>query len=123
MYLLTSFELGKLQSVVVSDFPCSGGDQNTLGVHKCPAHSQCMHWGEGPNYGLTSFEDFRKGLLTVFQLITLEGWTAVFYLVSVSGATVQCANVRSGLYYVVWYNMYKCWCVMKSVCIYVWCYE
>ena len=104
--------------MVVSDFPCSGGDQNTLGVHKCPAHSQCMHWGEGPNYGLTSFEDFRKGLLTVFQLITLEGWTAVFYLVSVSGATVQCANVQSGLCtYIVYVYKCRCWCVMKSVCI------
>ena len=53
-----------------------------LGVHRCPGNSQCQEWGEGPNYGFVSFEDFRKGLLTVFQLITLEGWSAVFYLVS-----------------------------------------
>ena len=73
---------GKLQSVVVSEFPC--GD-DALGVHRCPGSSQCKYWKEGPNYGLVSFEDFRKGLLTVFQLITLEGWSSVFYLVSSYG--------------------------------------
>lgn len=36
----------------------------------------------GPNYGFTSFDNFLKGILTVFQLLTLEGWIGVFYLVS-----------------------------------------
>jgi hypothetical protein len=71
---------GELQSVVVSEFPCSMRGDDELGVHRCPGNSQCQEWGEGPNYGFISFEDFRKGLLTVFQLITLEGWSAVFYL-------------------------------------------
>jgi voltage-dependent calcium channel L type alpha-1C len=71
---------GVVQSVAVSEFPCFRGDRPMLGVHECPADSHCRDWDEGPDYGFTSFDDFRKGLLTVFQLITLEGWSGVFYL-------------------------------------------
>jgi hypothetical protein len=70
---------GMVQSVLVSDFPCSRGS-SVLGVHQCHAPSQCVYWSEGPNYGFTSFDNFLIGLLTVFQLITLEGWSGVFYL-------------------------------------------
>ena len=67
----------------MSEFPCYRGDGDVpSGVHDCPEDSQCQYWREGPKYGLTSFDDFRKGLVTVFQLITLEGWSGVFYLVS-----------------------------------------
>jgi hypothetical protein len=31
------------------------------------------------HYGFTSFDDFAKAFLTIFQLITLESWTTVFY--------------------------------------------
>ena len=72
---------GVAQLVSRSEFPCSRGGA-VLGDHSCPENSQCLYWAEGPNYGFTSFDNFRKGLLTVFQLTTLEGWSEVFYLVS-----------------------------------------
>lgn len=37
---------------------------------------------EGPNYGITNFDNFGLSMLTVFQCITLEGWTDVLYNVS-----------------------------------------
>lgn len=34
---------------------------------------------EGPNFGITNFDNFGLAMLTVFQCITLEGWTDVLY--------------------------------------------
>lgn len=38
----------------------------------------------GPNDGITNFDNFGLAMLTVFQCITLEGWTDVLYNVSSS---------------------------------------
>lgn len=38
----------------------------------------CDEW-EGPNFGITNFDNFGLAMLTVFQCITLEGWTDVLY--------------------------------------------
>lgn len=36
----------------------------------------CMRDG-GPNYGISSFDHMGKAMLTVFQIMTLEGWTEI----------------------------------------------
>lgn len=43
----------------------------------------CKFYWEGPNFGITNFDNFGLSMLTVFQCITLEGWTDVLYDVSV----------------------------------------
>lgn len=40
---------------------------------------------EGPNWGITNFDNFGLAMLTVFQCVTLEGWTEVLYNVSGGG--------------------------------------
>ena len=73
---------GRLKSILVSDFPCSIEKPTyTSGSHDCPTGSLCSHWPEGPNFGITSFDSFGLAMLTVFQVITLEGWSGVLYLV------------------------------------------
>lgn len=42
----------------------------------------CKKGWEGPNYGITCFDNILFGMLTVFQCITMEGWTDVMYYVS-----------------------------------------
>lgn len=42
----------------------------------------CKFYWEGPNFGITNFDNFGLSMLTVFQCITLEGWTDVLYDVS-----------------------------------------
>lgn len=42
----------------------------------------CKLYWEGPNSGITNFDNFGLAMLTVFQCITLEGWTDVLYNVS-----------------------------------------
>lgn len=39
----------------------------------------CSLFWEGPNFGITNFDNFGLAMLTVFQCITLEGWTDVLY--------------------------------------------
>ncbi|CAF0744257.1 unnamed protein product [Brachionus calyciflorus] len=34
---------------------------------------------EGPNFGITSFDNIGYAMLTVFQCITMEGWTTMLY--------------------------------------------
>lgn len=43
----------------------------------------CRLYWNGPNDGITNFDNFGLSMLTVFQCITLEGWTDVLYNVSV----------------------------------------
>jgi hypothetical protein len=46
-----------------------------------------VEYWEGPNSGITNFDNFILAMLTVFQCITLEGWTEVLYWVSKSTVT------------------------------------
>uniref|UniRef100_A0A3P8ZYW1 Voltage-dependent L-type calcium channel subunit alpha n=1 Tax=Esox lucius TaxID=8010 RepID=A0A3P8ZYW1_ESOLU len=39
----------------------------------------CMEGWHGPNGGITNFDNFLFAMLTVFQCITMEGWTDVLY--------------------------------------------
>ena len=43
---------------------------------------KCMEFWDGPNDGITSFDNIFAGMLTVFQVITNEGWTDIMYWVS-----------------------------------------
>ncbi|XP_076009435.1 voltage-dependent R-type calcium channel subunit alpha-1E [Genypterus blacodes] len=53
------------------EFPC--------GVRQCPAKYSCSDTWIGPNDGITQFDNILFALLTVFQCITMEGWTTVLY--------------------------------------------
>ncbi|KAM9795906.1 LOW QUALITY PROTEIN: voltage-dependent R-type calcium channel subunit alpha-1E [Syngnathus typhle] len=53
------------------DFPC--------GVRHCPAKYTCSDTWIGPNDGITQFDNILFAVLTVFQCITMEGWTTVLY--------------------------------------------
>nr|XP_057941063.1 voltage-dependent L-type calcium channel subunit alpha-1D isoform X3 [Doryrhamphus excisus] len=41
--------------------------------------SVCREGWQGPNNGITNFDNFLFAMLTVFQCITMEGWTDVLY--------------------------------------------
>lgn len=43
--------------------------------------SECRGRWDGPNGGITNFDNFFFAMLTVFQCITMEGWTDVLYWV------------------------------------------
>uniref|UniRef100_A0A8D2NG20 Voltage-dependent R-type calcium channel subunit alpha n=1 Tax=Zonotrichia albicollis TaxID=44394 RepID=A0A8D2NG20_ZONAL len=65
----------------------SGGDKDwapvldpphPCGVQGCPPGYECREW-IGPNDGITQFDNILFAVLTVFQCITMEGWTTVLY--------------------------------------------
>lgn len=66
--------------------PCAGDSndsQNAAAGRLCNVReSICLEDWEGPNYGITSFDNIGLAMLTVFQCITMEGWTTILYWVS-----------------------------------------
>ncbi|CAH1786622.1 unnamed protein product [Owenia fusiformis] len=63
--------------------PCVHGaqkdDRDAPGGLICPEGTSCKEYWEGPNYGITSFDNIGFAMLTVFQCITMEGWTNIMY--------------------------------------------
>ena len=51
------------------------------GFYECPEGTVCDYDWEGPQYGITNFDNIGQAMLTVFQCITLEGWTDMLYWV------------------------------------------
>jgi len=51
------------------------------GFYECPEGTVCDLYWEGPQYGITNFDNIGQSMLTVFQCITLEGWTDMLYWV------------------------------------------
>ncbi|XP_062855271.1 voltage-dependent L-type calcium channel subunit alpha-1D [Trichomycterus rosablanca] len=49
------------------------------GRHCSVNGSSCRDGWHGPNNGITNFDNFMFAMLTVFQCITMEGWTDVLY--------------------------------------------
>ncbi|GIY07370.1 hypothetical protein CDAR_434812 [Caerostris darwini] len=63
-----------------AETPCYKGDNAPYGTRSCPENiSICQEGWDGPNHGITSFDNIFFAMLTVFQCITMEGWTAMLY--------------------------------------------
>lgn len=58
--------------------PCAfaGNGRSCMGNN-----TDCRGGWEGPNGGITNFDNIFFAMLTVFQCITMEGWTDVLYWV------------------------------------------
>ncbi|XP_035114236.3 voltage-dependent L-type calcium channel subunit alpha-1C isoform X29 [Callithrix jacchus] len=46
---------------------------------QCQNGTVCRPGWDGPKHGITNFDNFAFAMLTVFQCITMEGWTDVLY--------------------------------------------
>nr|CAB3227400.1 voltage-dependent N-type calcium channel subunit alpha-1B-like [Phallusia mammillata] len=68
------------ENQICTDNDTRAGD--SLGVpqpYLCPNGTYCGEWELGPNYGITTFDNIIYSMLTVFQCITMEGWTDILY--------------------------------------------
>jgi len=67
--------------------PCAPGSGNSTsggiggGGFVCPGRSDCKSGWIGPKFGIVGFDNIFFAMLTVFQCITMEGWTTVMYYV------------------------------------------
>ncbi|XP_058549351.1 voltage-dependent N-type calcium channel subunit alpha-1B isoform X8 [Neofelis nebulosa] len=59
----------------VGDFPCGKEAPARL----CEGDTECREYWPGPNFGITNFDNILFAVLTVFQCITMEGWTDILY--------------------------------------------
>lgn len=67
-----------------SETPCNTDNttEKAGGSYVCNiTTSMCLEKWDGPNSGITSFDNIGFAMLTVFQCITMEGWTSILYWV------------------------------------------
>ncbi|CAJ1052909.1 voltage-dependent P/Q-type calcium channel subunit alpha-1A isoform X1 [Xyrichtys novacula] len=60
---------------IVDELPCGTAEPARL----CLNGTVCRSGWLGPNYGITQFDNIMFAVLTVFQCITMEGWTEMLY--------------------------------------------
>merc|ERR1719483_868570 len=86
-------DLNVILTEVDTGMPCTEEPEETapVGAYTCslsdrrkPARnganeSVCLEKWEGPNNGITSFDNIALAMLTVFQCVTMEGWTPILY--------------------------------------------
>uniref|UniRef100_A0A8K9X3T6 Voltage-dependent L-type calcium channel subunit alpha n=1 Tax=Oncorhynchus mykiss TaxID=8022 RepID=A0A8K9X3T6_ONCMY len=86
IYAIIGLELfmGKMHRTcpIVEEKPAPCAPNGAHGRHCSQNATQCMMGWEGPNDGITNFDNFAFAMLTVFQCITMEGWTDVLYWVN-----------------------------------------
>ncbi|CAF4924576.1 unnamed protein product [Pieris macdunnoughi] len=63
--------------IMETPHPCDV--DNGFNCSQLGADMECRDGWIGPNFGITNFDNFGLSMLTVFQCITLEGWTDVMY--------------------------------------------
>ncbi|XP_055959026.1 voltage-dependent calcium channel type A subunit alpha-1-like [Patella vulgata] len=69
---------------------------SSYGGFRCQHNvSECRDGWKGPNDGITSFDNIGFAMLTVFQCITMEGWTTVLYY-----ANDALGNIFNFLYFI-----------------------
>ncbi|CAL8318466.1 unnamed protein product [Lota lota] len=76
----TCFEYkGGHKGAIVEEKPAPCAINGAHGRHCVQNGTMCCMGWEGPNDGITNFDNFAFAMLTVFQCITMEGWTEVLY--------------------------------------------
>ncbi|XP_074482134.1 voltage-dependent L-type calcium channel subunit alpha-1C isoform X9 [Sebastes fasciatus] len=64
---------------IAEEKPAPCAPEGAYGRHCKHNGTECKMGWEGPNDGITNFDNFAFAMLTVFQCITMEGWTDVLY--------------------------------------------
>ena len=69
-----------------SAYPKPYDSVSGLDPYTCDPGQLCNFWDTGPNVGITKFDNIFSAMLTIFQSISLEGWTDVlFYTIDANG--------------------------------------
>ncbi|XP_030853656.1 voltage-dependent calcium channel type A subunit alpha-1 isoform X7 [Strongylocentrotus purpuratus] len=81
------FFMGKFHQTCYVFDPISGNETREIaednpqvcGYRQCGDFENCTGYWDGPNFGITNFDNMLYAMLTVFQCITMEGWTDIMY--------------------------------------------
>uniref|UniRef100_A0A8B9HHA7 Voltage-dependent L-type calcium channel subunit alpha-1C n=1 Tax=Astyanax mexicanus TaxID=7994 RepID=A0A8B9HHA7_ASTMX len=78
------------KGTIAEEKPAPCAPNSAHGRHCTPHNStQCLMGWEGPNDGITNFDNFAFAMLTVFQCITMEGWTDVLYWIQTYNTVIN----------------------------------
>lgn len=80
--------------------PCFPGppEDAPTGAYTCEKDSAiCLEKWEGPNDGITSFDNIGLAMLTVFQCVTMEGWTPILYSVRNSNVPSKSKEIQNAI--------------------------
>lgn len=84
------FLLPSTAEIMDGAVPCGKDDKGGYNCSDMPGYvckelpyEHGQRWS-GPNNGITNFDNIFLAMLTVFQCITMEGWTQIMYWVSVT---------------------------------------
>lgn len=69
-----SYFVGQIVEEGNKEVPCN---LNKSDANQCANGGVCSDGWRGPNKGITSFDNIGFAMLTVFQCITMEGWTPI----------------------------------------------
>ncbi|XP_052128297.1 voltage-dependent calcium channel type A subunit alpha-1 isoform X23 [Frankliniella occidentalis] len=75
-------DLNEIDKEGEAETPCNTDNKTEAptGSYVCNSNtSTCLEEWDGPNFGITSFDNIGFAMLTVFQCITMEGWTTILY--------------------------------------------
>uniref|UniRef100_A0A672MCG5 Voltage-dependent P/Q-type calcium channel subunit alpha-1A n=1 Tax=Sinocyclocheilus grahami TaxID=75366 RepID=A0A672MCG5_SINGR len=77
------FYMGKFHRTCFDNITGEMVDEQPCGeefpARECQNGLVCSEYWLGPNYGITQFDNVLFAVLTVFQCITMEGWTDMLY--------------------------------------------
>ncbi|TRY87439.1 hypothetical protein DNTS_017196, partial [Danionella cerebrum] len=74
------FYMGKFHRTCYNIITREMADERPCGARTCEGNDTiCDEYWLGPNYGITQFDNVLFAVLTVFQCITMEGWTDMLY--------------------------------------------
>ncbi|KAJ8363179.1 hypothetical protein SKAU_G00120100 [Synaphobranchus kaupii] len=77
------FYIGKFHTTCFSNATGAMQDERPCGndaaARQCNEGGVCRKYWIGPNFGITQFDNILFAVLTVFQCITMEGWTDLLY--------------------------------------------
>ena len=111
-YFSSSVAVGVDESIPCDKYLEEGKFYYVYG-RRCPSGSKCTLFSVGLNHGITSFDNIFLAMITVFQCITMEGWTEIMYHVSRRCGPLKNIRIRD----FVWSVYFRIWndCKNKRV--------
>lgn len=83
-YTSSNDEILRQNQICYGNSTAESGEEDSL-PYLCPNGTYCAKWDLGPYYGITTFDNIVFSMMTVFQCITMEGWTDILYFADDAG--------------------------------------
>mmetsp|Transcript_31531 Transcript_31531/g.76314 ORF Transcript_31531/g.76314 Transcript_31531/m.76314 type:complete len:1933 (-) Transcript_31531:88-5886(-) len=80
-----SYEDGSVHDPAPCSLATEGG-----GLAKCPLGYECLLLGENPEQGIVHFDSIGGAIMSIFQVMTMEGWNDMMYAIQDTYHPLMC---------------------------------